>query len=77
MNLYIVSRENYSYDEYISFVVVAENEDLARSYHPKGKWQEGLYPSWVAYEERYQLQVELVGKIQAEAGVVHTSFRAG
>lgn len=38
MKLYLVSRDDKwdYYDEYTSFVVAAENEENAKSYHPVG-----------------------------------------
>lgn len=91
MNIYKVTREDrIGYDEYIGFVVAAENEESARETHPRGlrrhKWKERdgyslLADGWIEFENRHKLKVEPIGiapigRYQNKT-VILASFNAG
>lgn len=82
MNLYLVKRtdENVDYDEYISFVVVAENEAVARATHPSPWRGEALFDEtstcWSVTKD--SLEVTLIGRaVGTIRGIVCSSFNAG
>lgn len=94
MNIYLVTQDvDNGYDTYDSFVVVAENEDIARHTSPSGhyawknnKWN-FLFESG-HYEPSYcsdwclpdQVEVTLIGKADdkyTETTVICASFNAG
>lgn len=93
MNLYLISQSvNNDYDTYSDAVVAAEDEEQARSVHPRHgltleleDWQkdtdiydEGYWwnHNWAPVE---QVKVELLGKAKdgTKVGVVCASFHAG
>ena len=86
MNIYLIyQNEVRGYDTYDSAVVIAENEESARNTHPSTagntaneEWKH--YGTWVKYEDRENVHVELLGKCddaQKTIGVVVASFNAG
>ena len=87
MNIYLISQTiNNGYDTYDSAVVVAENEDDARTIHPNGNmkveiWGEynTSFLSWVTSHEMDHIKVQLIGKAfpTVGKGVVLASFNAG
>lgn len=80
MKLYLVSRTDKwdYYDEYVSFVVAAENEENAKSYHPVGHLlrEPGyLYDYEYQWTNRNNLIVECIGEsYSSEEKVIHSSF---
>jgi hypothetical protein len=84
MNIYLVDRNSScGYDEWDSFVCVAESEDAARHTHPDScnravAWDgiEFKYGGWV---NASQVKVTLLGQADPTipAGVVCSSFNAG
>lgn len=67
MKLYLVSRDDKwdYYDEYTSFVVAAENEENAKSYHPVGHLlrEPGyLYDYQYEWTDKNNLVVEHIGE---------------
>ena len=90
MKLYKVEREgNTGYDEFIDFIVAAENVEQARMTHPSGEYtwdserylwsseEEGLdYNTWVSPDK---VTVDCIGEAlpHIEAGVIMSSFNAG
>jgi|WetSurMetagenome_2_1015567.scaffolds.fasta_scaffold33074_5 hypothetical protein len=65
MKLFIVSTEDYGYDEYDSHVIAANNPDEAKDYADLPGSKDG----W---------KVEEVGTYNKEiVGVIHSSFNAG
>ena len=82
MNIYKVSREDYDYDEFNEFVVIAESEEDARNVHPSGNcnsWNDKPWNmSWIDISEINTLKVELIGVTdREEVEVVVSSFNAG
>lgn len=81
MNIYKVERtDNVDYDEYDSFVIIAETESVARYTHPNGCDIEdaGLSGnSWPVMPE--DLMVTFVGRVDGNTivGVICASFNAG
>ena len=80
-NIYKVERaDDVGYDEYDSFVIIAETESVARYTHPNGRdiedasWYENSWP--VTPED---LIVTLIGRVDGNdtAGVICASFNAG
>lgn len=86
MKLYLVTRtDDWSYDDYDSFLVAAENEASALSYHPNGQKLEdylskedimyGYYGGWTFKEN---LTIECIGESYSkEEKVIIRSFNAG
>lgn len=86
MKLYLISRtDKWGYDDYDSFLVAAENEESALSYHPNGQklkdylskediaW--GYYGGWTTKEN---LKIECIGESYSkEEKVIISSFNAG
>ena len=79
MNLYLVSQSvNRDYDTYDAMVVAAPDEETARNTHPMGSdgWKyDGQCGVWARYP--WQVEVELIGQTDREAGVILASFNAG
>lgn len=77
MNIYKVERtDNVDYDEYDSFVVVAENDQIARNTHPEGPRNGRRHQTWPVDPE--DLIVTLIGQVTSGIdGVVCASFNAG
>lgn len=80
MNIYKVERtDSAGYDEYESFVIVAETESVARYTHPTGCDIEDAgrsANSWPVVPE--DLIVTLVGRTVGDVrGVICASFNAG
>jgi hypothetical protein len=75
MNIYLVCRKESDLDEYDSCVVIAKNEDDARTVHPDDDWGRD---TWVSYDKRNKLLVDLIGKALkgSKRGVVLASFNA-
>ena len=74
MNLYLVSQSvNRDYDTYSAMVVAAPDEEAARSTHPMEDW--GYSKVWTRYPS--DVQVELIGQTDREAGIILASFKAG
>ena len=81
MNMYLVKRQDLcSYDEYDSFVVIAENETEARNTHPspyRESWngKAKMYDSWVNADD---VIVEKIGySDETKTRVVCASFNSG
>lgn len=80
MKIYLVSRnDRIDYDQYDSFVCVAEDENAARNMSPDScEWNEN-WNVWIARDRVGELTVKYVG--EAEFGedpyVVCASFNAG
>lgn len=86
MKLYLITRtDGVDYEEFDSFVVAAENEESALSYHPNGQklkdclseedieW--GYYEGWISKEN---LKIECIGESYSkEEKVIISSFNAG
>ena len=75
MFIYLVERTDHcDYDEYKSFLIVAESEEIARNAHPSDEVpSRGTWP--VNPDE---LKVTKVGRpIGNIRGVIHSSFNAG
>ena len=89
MKLYLVTRtDNWSYDEYDSFVVAAENEENALLFHPNGKKIERLseyddnensaYHYTYGWTSKENLKIEYIGESNSsEEKVILASFNAG
>lgn len=89
MKIFKVERaDSIGWDEFDSFVVVAESEDRARCIHPNscyvwndGKWENPKYPSgrYDGWPSPDQLLVEYLGEAckEQKEGVVLASFNAG
>lgn len=83
MNIYLVYRTDRSrvdYDEFDSFVVVAESEEQARHTHPNGeKIVDGKSLNNWAWVDPRDVSVELLGKASegVKPGIVCASFNAG
>lgn len=94
MNIYLVEQDvNNGYDTYDSFVVVAENEDVAKHTSPSGfyTWKNDTWNfcySYGTYEPASQygwclpedVKVILIGKADkkyTETTVICSSFNAG
>jgi hypothetical protein len=82
MKLYLVSRTDlWSYDDYDSFVVAAESEENAKSYHPRGHLlREPGYSFDYDYcwTSRENLKVEHIGESNSLVEkVIISSFNAG
>ena len=82
-HIYLVSQdENYDYDTFDSFVVVANSEVRARYTHPSsgevGCWngQTEAYDTWAPVE---YVTIERIGTADPgmEEGIVCSSFNAG
>lgn len=83
MNIYFVSqKENYDYDTYDSFVIIADNEEEARYTHPANPIKEwdgikSRYDSWCDAED---VTVEYVGKAgewYIQKTIICASYNAG
>ena len=81
MNIYKVSRVDIvAYDEYDSFIAVAESEEAVRTLHPSGDddVEEWGHWSWVELKNVGALKVVLIGtSLEKEQRVVLSSFNAG
>lgn len=83
MNIYKVSRtDEWSYDDYDSFVVIAEDEKTALYTHPSGGVltfidENGYTGDWV--NSPMFLKVELIGiaSNDMKPGIIINSFNAG
>ena len=91
MKIYLLKQDiNYDYDTFDSAVVVANNEDDARTIHPneygvkfkrwwaeQGSW--GDDDVWVAYSEIDKIKVTYLGEAEKslKRGVIISSFNAG
>lgn len=80
MYLYLVEQTvNQNYDTYDSFVVAAQNEEVAKNTHPSGRagdWEEP-YSSWCNSPD--EVAVTLLGEAVegTEYGVILASYNAG
>jgi hypothetical protein len=82
MNLYLISQENYGYDDYDAAVVTANSETEARHIHPDGRmpgtrWWKKLKPgdSWVAPDA---VTVKFIGTCAyVRPTVILASYNAG
>jgi hypothetical protein len=90
MNIYKVSRtDEVGWDEYDSFVCVAETAAAAKKVHPFDEYNNTEWPpetysdgyrrnhGWVKREAIETLQVEYVGTGDGPARIVLSSFCAG
>ena len=83
MNIYLISQEvNTGYDTYDSAVVVAKNEEDARTIHPGHhgcEYENNNWNVWLKFEDRSEVKVEFIGVADKtlERGVVLASFNAG
>ena len=81
MNIFKVERtDKVGYDEYDSFVIIAESENEARVTDPSGKpVEDSIFSSWVKVRDLDKLIVTLIGVANEdqEPGIVLTSFNAG
>lgn len=84
MNIYKVSRtDKWSYDDYDSFVVIAEDEKTALYTHPSGRMltfideNKSYTGNWV--NSPMFLKVELIGiaSNDMKPGIIINSFNAG
>jgi len=80
MNIYRISQDgNTRYDTYDSAVVVAENEEDARSIHPDGGEfdpNEG-WPTWCKQKEDVKVEYMGIADKSLKRGVILSSFNAG
>ena len=86
MRLYLISRtDDIDYDEYDSFVVVAESEKSALEWHPNGqKINYSLDEEHIEYDychswtSKENLKIECIGESNSqEEKVIISSFNAG
>lgn len=76
MNIYRLSRPSdypFTWDEYIEFIVAANDENEARSINQDSRYNS---PSWIPKD---RVVVELIGtaKEDTEVGIICASFNAG
>lgn len=90
-NVYLVERtDEVDYDEYFGFVIICDNEDIARKTHPRDKiyWKDSKwlykrndsilpYLNWVGATDIDSLKITLIGTSELESQIVFTSFNAG
>ena len=69
MNLYLIKRDNFDYDEYEGFVVAAVSGSMALRLAK----QEALGLEWPTMDD----QAQLIGTTPLPAGIVLASFHAG
>ena len=83
MKLYLVSRtDRWSWDDYDSFVVAAENEESVLDFHPKGQYylterdvRNGIYYGWTS---KQNINIECIGESNSLVEkVIISSFNAG
>jgi hypothetical protein len=80
VNIYILSQnENRGWDTYDSCVVVAKDEDDAKTIDPTGESFEpnSIYSTWAKTVEAIQVELIGVADESQERGVVCASFNAG
>ena len=81
MKLYLISRtDDWSYDEYDSFVVAAESEESALEFSPRGHKPEEdgywHYSGWTTNRE--DIKIECIGESNSLIEkVIISSFNAG
>ena len=80
MNIYRISQDqNRGYDTYDSAMVIANNEDEARSIKPGGSSWDDIYGSWCRSPEN--VTVEFIGIVTNsdffESQIICASFHAG
>ena len=82
--------DEVDYDEYFGFVVICDNEDIARKTHPYNAiyWKDNqwlnkkndsvhTYRDWIVSTAIDSLNVTLIGTSELENQIVLTSFNAG
>lgn len=77
LNLYLIALDDYSYDEYDSFVIAAKDEPEARKIAIE-KSADGAYvETWTKVWNK--AKIELIGKAirGTEKGIILESFNAG
>ncbi len=88
MNIYLVERKDCTdYDQYDSFVIIAENAEIAKNTNPEGKLyninenKDNYYDRWERTWCRNpnETKITLLGIADKniKSGIIHKSFRAG
>lgn len=81
MNLYLVTRKDSAdWDEYVSFVVVCENEDIAKNTHPDGRGTFNDKDDWGwTWCDIEDVVVDFIGvtDLYNHTRVICSSFNAG
>lgn len=73
MKLWLITTEEYSWDDYKGFVVRAETEDQART---MAEGEAGTYSNGSVFADKTKSKCEEI-KAKGEAGVILDSFNAG
>lgn len=71
----------YGFDTFDSFVIICEDEEIARKTDPHGQlitWEDDTY-SWVGLKNIDKVEIEYLGEAKegSERGIVCASFNAG
>ena len=73
LKLFLLEISDYGYDEYDSFVVVSESEELARTYHPS--WRAANWSS--TCNTITVTEIGIANEKFSEGDKIITSFNAG